>query len=113
MPIHPDTLPHSSTHAQHPLKHLCLRDPPTCACVAFIEGCSNCPPTHAANWSRLEQEVLTVQLSSTRLPPVFPPLLPLLPPLLLLRLKARGAGATRPESTPSLLGITALRSSRS
>ena len=34
-------------------------------------------------------------------------LLPLLPPL--LRLKARGAGAARPESTTCVLGSTALR----
>ena len=55
--------------------------------------------THAANWAKLSQEVVSVQLSSSRLA------------LMLLRLKARGAGAARPESTSCLLGNTALRSS--
>ena len=68
--------------------------------MAFTEeGCSNCPPTQEANWARLEQEVVTVQASSTTLPPP-------------LRLKARGAGAARPKSTACLPGSTALRSSR-
>ena len=69
-------------------------DTHTHTCDAFTEGC---PLTHDANWARLEQEVLTVQLSSTRLP--------------LLRLKARGAGAARPEFTSCPLGRRAFCSS--
>ena len=69
--------------------------PPTC--VTFTEGCC---PAHAANWAKLSQEVLTVQFSSSRLV------------LLLLKLKARGAGKARPELTSCQLGSTALRSSK-
>ena len=53
--------------------------------------------THCTNWSKLSHVVLTVQSCNTRL-------------LLLLRLKARGAGTARPECTSWLLGRTALSS---
>ena len=106
------------TRIQDPLGILRIQDPlvvdvvtdrPTCTSTD-VRGSA---PTHAANWAKLPQEVLTVQSSSTRqTAPTLLKLLLLLLLLLLLRLKASGAGAARPESTSCLLGSRALRSSR-